>query len=119
MERSEVKELKDALPMKMADMGQALAAPRTCFQFWYFGVLRLFFGLAQIAAVIWCVVLLLDDGFSSKTMRAAFVAAGITTLSLLLFRIVGRQYDPASRSEASDSTNGDKWKSRGSAKSKD
>jgi hypothetical protein len=83
--------LKDSLPMTMADTGKALPVSRSCFQFWYFGVLRLFVGLAQIAAVIWCAVLLLGDGFSTKAMRAVFVAAGITTLSLVLFKILHRR----------------------------
>lgn len=60
------------------------------YHFWYMGVLRLFIGLAQIAAVIWCIVLLLEDGFSAKTMRAVFIGAGITTLSLLLFKVIAK-----------------------------
>jgi len=76
--------------MTMADASKTLAVPRNRFHFWYFGVLRLLIGLAQIAAVIWCVVLLLEDGFSAKTMRAVFVGAGITTLSLLLFKLLGK-----------------------------
>ena len=110
--------MKDALPVKMADTGKALPVSRNCFHFWYFGVLRLFVGLAQIAAVIWCAVLLLEDGFSTKAMHAVFVAAGITSLSLLLFRVIVRQYDAPSNSEASDWTNGEKSKLRGSANSK-
>lgn len=59
-------------------------------QFWYMGVLRLFMGLAQIASVIWCTVLLSKNGLSAKTMRAVFIGAGITSLSLLLFKVLGK-----------------------------
>ncbi len=82
--------MKDALPVKMAGTGKTFAVPRHCFQFWYFGVLRLLFGLAQIAAVIWCIVLLLRDGFGARTMHAVLIGAGITTLSLLLFKVLGK-----------------------------
>ena len=82
--------MKDALPVKMADAGRTFLVHRLCFHFWYFGVLRLLIGLGQIAAVIWCAVLLREDGFSAKTMRAVAIGAGITTLSLLLFKILGK-----------------------------
>lgn len=102
----------------MADESKTLAVPRSRFHFWYFGVVRLLIGLAQIVAVIWCAVLLLEYGFSARTMRAVFVGAGITTLSLLLFRIVGRQREALSHSEASDWTHGENWELRDSANSK-
>ncbi len=82
--------MKDALPVKMADTGKALPVSRHRFHFWYFGVLRLFVGLAQMTAVIWCAVLLWEHGFSAKTMRAVFIGVGLTTLSLLLFKILGK-----------------------------
>lgn len=110
--------MKTLLPGRMADTGKTIPVSRIRFHFWYFGVLRLFIGLAQIIAVIWCVVLLLEDGFGAKTMRAVFVAAGITTISLLLFRVLARHSDAASNSETSDLTNEKRWKFRGSAVSK-
>ncbi len=82
--------MKDALPTKMADAGQAFPVSRIRLHFWYFGVLRLVVGLAQMVAVIWCAVLLLADGFSAKTMHAVFIGAGVTTLSLLLFKVLGK-----------------------------
>lgn len=60
------------------------------YHFWYMGVLRLCVGLAQIASVIWCLVLLIRLGITPKTMHAAFWGAGITTLSLLLFKVLGK-----------------------------
>lgn len=59
-------------------------------QFWYMGVLRLCLGVAQIASVIWCLVLWVSLGIIPKTMHAAFWGAGITTLSLMLFKVLGK-----------------------------
>lgn len=81
--------MKVALPVKMADAGENFTVSRRCFNVWYFGVLRLLIGLAQIVAVIWCTVLLWKGGFDARTMRAVFIGAGITTLSLLLFKVLG------------------------------
>jgi hypothetical protein len=99
----------------MADTGRNFPVSRIRFHFWYFGVLRLIIGLAQIIAVVWCVVLFLEDGFGSRTMHAVFFAAGITTVSLFLFRVLGGHFDAASNSEAPDCANEKRWKFRGSA----
>jgi hypothetical protein len=60
------------------------------FQFWYLGILRLFLGVAQIVVVVWCFALLVLHGINPHTMRVAFIGVGITSLSLLLFRIIKR-----------------------------
>jgi hypothetical protein len=60
------------------------------FQFWYLGVLRLVVGVAQIVAVVWCFALLVLHGINPHTIRVAFIGVGITSLSLLLFRIIRR-----------------------------
>lgn len=62
----------------------------TKFDFWYLGILRLCVGLAQIVSVVWCIVAFLRDGITPHTMHVAFVGVGITTLSLLLFKILHR-----------------------------
>lgn len=110
--------MKAPLPGRTAIAGNTRRVSRSRFDFWYFGVLRLFMGLAQMAAVIWCAILLWADGFSAKTMRVVFSAAGITTVSLLLFRFVSRESGAPSNSDASEWTNGQRWKIRGSAISK-
>jgi hypothetical protein len=68
--------------------GTPLQAKR--FHFWYLGVLRLCVGIAQIIVVLWCFVLLLRHGINAQTMHVAFVGAGITTASLLLFKVLNR-----------------------------
>lgn len=69
---------------------QGFPARATRYHFWYMGVLRLCIGVAQIVSVIWCLVLLVCLGITPKTMHAAFWGAGITTLSLLLFKVLNR-----------------------------
>ena len=59
-------------------------------QFWYLGILRLCLGVAQLVLVVWCFALLVLHGINPHTMRAAFIGVGITSLSLLLFRIIKR-----------------------------
>jgi hypothetical protein len=59
------------------------------FYFWYWGVLRLCLGLAQVTAVAWSVLSFARHGINAGTMRLAFIAAGLTTLSLILFRSLG------------------------------
>lgn len=60
------------------------------FQFWYLGILRLCLGIAQLVAVIWCFVLLVRDGINPHTMKVVFIGVGLTSLSLLLFKIPKR-----------------------------
>lgn len=57
------------------------------FYFWYRGVVCL--GLAQITAVAWSFVSFARHAINARIMRLAFIAAGFTTTSLLLFEIVG------------------------------
>jgi hypothetical protein len=59
--------------------------------FWYWGVLRLLVGVAQLVSVLWCFALLIHNGINARTMHAAFIGIGITTLSLLLFKVVKSQ----------------------------
>ena len=59
----------------------------TRFQFWYWGVLRLGLGVAQIVMVLWCLALFFRDGLNAGTMHVAFTGVALTTLSLLLFKI--------------------------------
>lgn len=59
------------------------------FYFWYWGVLRLCLGLAQITAVAWSLVSFARHGINASTMRLGFIAAGLTTMSLVLFKILG------------------------------
>jgi hypothetical protein len=61
------------------------------FRFWYWGVLRLVLGLAQIVLVAWCLILLIHNGINARVMHIAFIGVGITTLSLMLFKIVGKR----------------------------
>ena len=56
------------------------------FRFWYWGVLRLGLGGAQIVLVLWCLALFMRDGLNARTMHIAFTGAILTTLSLLLFK---------------------------------
>ena len=58
------------------------------FQFWYLGILRFCIGIAQLVAVVWCFVILVRDGINPHTMKVAFIGVGITSLSLLLFKIL-------------------------------
>jgi hypothetical protein len=70
--------------------GHSMSSPSASrnFQVWYRGILRLCLGLAQITAVVWCFVLFVRHGINASTMRLAFVAAGFTTVSLVLFKIL-------------------------------
>lgn len=55
--------------------------------FLYWGVFRLLLGVAQIVMAAWCLALFISHGINARTMRVAFLGAGITTLSLLLFKV--------------------------------
>ena len=68
------------------------------FYFWYWGVLRLCLGLAQITLVAWSLVSFARHGINARTMRLVFIAAGFTTMSLVLFKILGARL---ARSDAS------------------
>jgi hypothetical protein len=59
--------------------------------FWYWGVLRLLVGVAQLISVLGCFALLIHNGINARTMHVAFIGIGITTLSLLLFKVVKSQ----------------------------
>jgi hypothetical protein len=58
--------------------------------FWYWGILRLLVGVAQLVSVLWCFALLIHNGINARTMHVAFIGIGVTTLSLLLFKVVKR-----------------------------
>ena len=59
------------------------------FYFWYWGVLRLGLGLAQITAVTWSLLSFARHGINASIMRLAFIAAGLTSMSLVIFKILG------------------------------
>jgi hypothetical protein len=71
------------------------ALPRTPsdslqFQFWYFGILRFCLGIAQLVVAVWCFVLLVRDGINPPTIKVVFIGVGVTSLSLLVFKILKR-----------------------------
>lgn len=71
-------------------LGLDLLTKPTRFHFWYLGVLRLCVGIGQIVVVVWCFVLLIRQGINAQTMHVAFIGVGITTASLILFKILNR-----------------------------
>ena len=79
------------------------------FYFWYWGV-ALCLGLAQIAVVAWSLVSFARHGINATTMRLAFIAAGFTTMSLVLFKILGAR--PARRTLREETVRGHEMKPR-------
>lgn len=86
--KEHLKMKRSTLTMNAWARANAPAAPKR-FHFWYLGVLRLCVGIAQIIAVGWCFILLVQRGIDARTMHVAFVGVGITTASLLLFKVLG------------------------------
>ena len=72
-----------------------LSAQSNRFDFWFWGILRLCFGLAQMTLSVVCVVFLLFRGITPGTMRLVYISIGITTASLFLFRVFGKRIRPS------------------------
>jgi len=58
-------------------------------KFWTWFIAKLILGIGQMVGVIVVVILLCREGFSAHTMTAFWVVAAATSLSLILFRILG------------------------------
>jgi len=56
--------------------------------FWVWFSVKTMLGTSQMAGAFYGLILYLREGPSSATMNTVFIVAGLTTISLLLFKIL-------------------------------
>jgi hypothetical protein len=58
-------------------------------QFWLWFVVKVVLGIAQMGGALFVLCLYVESGLSETTMKPFLVVAAITTVSMILFRVLG------------------------------